>query len=121
MRAITVSEYGASPALTDLPMPQPEAGQVLIAIRAAGVNPMDMQIANGGWKDRMPARFPMVLGADLAGAVREDGPGADRFAPADEVFGHLVIPRWDRRGHTPSTWQSARTRRWRTCRPAWTW
>ena len=67
MRAITISQYGASPALTELPIPQPAPGQVLIAIRAAGMNPMDAQVATGGWKDRMPATFPMVLGADLAG------------------------------------------------------
>jgi NADPH:quinone reductase-like Zn-dependent oxidoreductase len=92
MRAITVSEYGASPAVTELPRPQPGPGQVLIAVQAAGMNPMDVQIANGGWKDRMSATFPMVLGADLAGAVDLVGPGAIRFAPGDAVFGQLLIP-----------------------------
>ena len=92
MRAITVSSYGASPSVTELPAPQAGPGQVLIATRAAGMNPMDMQIANGGWQDQMPAQFPMVLGADLAGTVREDGRGAARFAPGDEVFGQLLIP-----------------------------
>jgi NADPH:quinone reductase len=92
MRAITVSEYGASPSVTELPRPQPGPGQVLIAVQAAGMNPMDMQIADGGWRDRMPATFPMVLGADLAGIVEEDGPGAIRFAPGDAVFGQLLIP-----------------------------
>ena len=92
MRAITVSSYGASPSVTELPTPQAGPGQVLIATRAAGMNPMDTQIANGGWQNVMPATFPMVLGADLAGTVREDGPGAARFAPGDEVFGQLLIP-----------------------------
>jgi NADPH:quinone reductase len=92
MRAITVSSYGASPSVTELPAPQAGPGQVLIATQAAGMNPMDMQIANGAWQDRVPAQFPMVLGADLAGTVREDGPGAARFAPGDEVFGQLLIP-----------------------------
>jgi NADPH:quinone reductase-like Zn-dependent oxidoreductase len=92
MRAITVSSYGASPSVTELPTPQAGPGQVLIATRAAGMNPMDMQIANGGWQGQMPGTFPMVLGADLAGTVREDGPGAARFAPGDEVFGQLLIP-----------------------------
>jgi NADPH:quinone reductase len=92
MRAITVSEYGASPSVTELPRPQPGPGQVLIAVQAAGMNPMDMQIADGGWKDRMPATFPMVLGADLAGIVEGGGPGAIRFAPGDAVFGQLLIP-----------------------------
>ena len=91
MRAITVSNYGARPSITELPTPQAGPGQVLIAVQAAGMNPMDVQIASGGWRDQMPARFPMVLGADLAGAVRDDGPGAARFAPGDEVFGQLLI------------------------------
>src|SRR4029077_15660308 len=134
MRAITVSSYGASPSVTELPTPQAGPGQVLIAIQAAGMNPMDVQIANGGWQDRVPGTFPMVLGADLAGTVREDGPGAARFAPGGEGFGELLIPppggvscravcgprRWVRRGPTRSTWRSARTPRWRGYRPAWT-
>jgi NADPH:quinone reductase-like Zn-dependent oxidoreductase len=52
---------------------------------------MDMQIANGGWQAQMPATFPLVLGADLAGTVQQDGPGAARFAPGDQVFGQLLI------------------------------
>ncbi|HJY55867.1 MAG TPA: alcohol dehydrogenase catalytic domain-containing protein [Streptosporangiaceae bacterium] len=91
MRAIAVSNYGARPSITELPAPQAGPGQVLIAVQAAGMNPMDVQIASGGWRDRMPARFPMVLGADLAGAVHDDGPGAARFASGDEVFGQLLI------------------------------
>jgi hypothetical protein len=91
MRAITVSEYGASPSVTELPRPQPGPGQVLIAVQAAGMNPMDMEIADGGWKDRMPATFPMVLGADLAGIVEGGGPGAIRFALGEAVFGQLPM------------------------------
>jgi NADPH:quinone reductase len=92
MRAITVSSYGASPSVTELPTPQAGPGQVLIAIQAAGMNPMDTQIANGGWQNVMPGTFPMVLGADLAGTVRDGGPGAARFAPGDAVFGQLLVP-----------------------------
>jgi NADPH:quinone reductase len=92
MRAITVSAYGSRPAVTELPTPQAGPGQVLIAIQVAGMNPMDANIAKGGWQAVMPATFPMVLGADLAGTVREDGLGATRFAPGDEVFGQLLIP-----------------------------
>ena len=92
MRAVTVSSYGASPSVTEVPTPQAGPGQVLIATRAAGMNPMDTQIANGGWQNVMPATFPMVLGADLAGTIRQGGPGAARFAPGEEVFGQLLIP-----------------------------
>jgi NADPH:quinone reductase len=92
MRAITVGEYGASPSVAEMPRPQPGPGQVLIAVRAAGMNPMDMSIANGAWRDRAPATFPMVLGADLAGTVAETGPGAARLRRGDQVFGQLLIP-----------------------------
>lgn len=91
MRAIAVNEYGAAPALTDVPDPQPGPGQVLIKVEAAGVNPMDRSIADGAWKARMPANFPLVLGADLAGVVEAVGEGARRFRPGDEVFGQLLI------------------------------
>jgi NADPH:quinone reductase-like Zn-dependent oxidoreductase len=60
MHAITVNEYGAAPAPTDVPDPHSGPGQVLIRIEAAGVNPMDRAIADGGWKAMMPATFPPV-------------------------------------------------------------
>jgi NADPH:quinone reductase-like Zn-dependent oxidoreductase len=68
MRAVTVTEYGATPAVAEVPTPKPGPGQVLIKLRAAGMNPMDRTLASGAWKP-MPATFPMVLGADGAGVV----------------------------------------------------
>ena len=91
MRAITVSEYGAAPALTEVPDPHPGPGQVLIEVEAAGMNPMDRSMAAGAWKERMPGSFPFVLGADLAGVVEAIGEGAARFQAGDEVFGQLLI------------------------------
>ena len=91
MRAITVNEYGAAPALTEMPDPRPGSGQLLIRTEAAGMNPMDRTIANGGWKAQMPASFPLILGADLAGVIEAVGEGAGRFLPGDEVFGQLLI------------------------------
>jgi NADPH:quinone reductase-like Zn-dependent oxidoreductase len=91
MRAITVTEYGAAPALTEVPDPQPGPAQILIKIEAAGINPMDRTIANGAWKEMMPASFPMILGADLAGVVEGAGEGAGRFPSGEQVFGQLLI------------------------------
>ena len=91
MRAITVNEYGAAPALTEVPDPHPGPGQVLIRVEAAGMNPMDRSMAAGAWKDQMPGSFPFVLGADLAGVVEAVGEGAGRFRPGEEVFGQLLI------------------------------
>ena len=91
MRAITVNEYGAAPALTEVPDPHPGPGQVLIRVEAAGMNPMDRSMAAGAWKERMPGSFPFVLGADLAGVVEAIGEGAGKFQLGEEVFGQLLI------------------------------
>ena len=91
MKAIAVTEYGAEPGLMELPKPKPGRGQILIKVRAAGMNPMDRQISDGGWKDRMPATFPLVLGSDLAGVVDAVGESTSRFAPGDAVFGRFLI------------------------------
>ena len=78
MRAVTVTEYGATPAVAEIPKPEPGPGQVLINLRAAGMNPMDSVLASGAWKP-MPATFPMVLGADGAGVVEQLGDGRRGF------------------------------------------
>ena len=79
MRAITVTEYGATPAIAEVATPEPGEGQVLLKLRAAGMNPMDRALASGDWKP-MPATFPMVLGADGAGVVEKIGEGESRFS-----------------------------------------
>jgi NADPH2:quinone reductase len=92
MRAVVVSEYGGSLHVEDVPRPEVSAGHVLIEVLAAGMNPMDRAIAAGGWQSRMPATFPMILGADVAGTVEQVGEGVDRFSVGDDVFGQLMIP-----------------------------
>ena len=91
MRAVTVSEYGATPVVSEIPTPEPGAGQVLLRMRAAGMNPMDATLASGAWRPA-PATFPMVPGADGAGVVERAGEGARRFSRGDELFGQLLIP-----------------------------
>jgi NADPH2:quinone reductase len=91
VRAITVSEYGATPAVAEVPKPEPGQGQVLLRLRAAGMNPMDRTLASGDWKP-MPATFPMVLGADGAGVVEKIGEAESRFSVGDDLFGQLLIP-----------------------------
>jgi NADPH:quinone reductase len=90
MRAITVTEYGASPGVSEMSTPAPGRGQVLLKMRAAGMNPMDRTLASGDWRP-MPATFPMVLGADCAGVVETLGEGASRFSVGDDLFGQLLI------------------------------
>ena len=90
MRAVTVTEYGATPRVAEIPTPQPGQGQVLIRLRAAGTNPMDLWLASGAWKP-MPATFPMVLGADGAGVVEKLGEGTSRYSVGYDLFGQLLI------------------------------
>ena len=90
MRAATVTEYGATPVVREIPTPKPGQGQVLIKLRAAGMNPMDLWLASGAWKPT-PATFPMVLGADGAGVVEELGEGTSRYSVRDDLFGQLLI------------------------------
>lgn len=91
MKAITVNEYGGEAALTDVADPKPGAGQVLIDVKAAGINPMDTMIASGAMQEAMAGTFPLILGADLAGVVESLGAGASRFSEGDTVFGQLMV------------------------------
>ena len=118
MHAIAVKEYGAQPVLVDLPKPEARAHHVVIEVRAAGTNPMDLKIARGGWQSRMPGTFPLVLGSDFEGVVVGVGSGVAKFSPGDELFGQLVIPRSGRRERTRSTSPPRKMHRWRECPPA---
>jgi NADPH:quinone reductase-like Zn-dependent oxidoreductase len=76
--------------VAEIPTPKPGQGQVLIKLRAAGMNPMDLWLASGAWKP-MPATFPMVLGADGAGVVEKLGEGTSKYSVGDDLFGQLLI------------------------------
>src|SRR5258707_14583278 len=90
MRAVTVTEYGGTPAVAEIPAPEPGARQILIRLRAAGMNPMDLWLASGAWKP-MAATFPMVLGADGAGVVEKLGEGTSKYSVRDYLFGQLLL------------------------------
>jgi NADPH:quinone reductase-like Zn-dependent oxidoreductase len=85
MKAVRFSQFGGPEVLqvVDLPDPHPGAGQVRIAVRAAGVNPSD-------WKKRqglMDGELPQTLGYEAAGVVDELGPGVAAVAVGDRLFG----------------------------------
>jgi hypothetical protein len=70
MRAIAEDEFGGPVALMTLPIPEIGAGEVLIRVRAAGVNPFDWKVADGVLKDEKEHRFPLILGFDVVAAER---------------------------------------------------
>lgn len=89
MKAIQIRSYGGSDQmkLEEAPSPQAEAGQVLVRIHGAGVNPVDWKIREGLRKQMHTDRFPMTLGQDFAGEVLEAGDGVTEFGRGDRVFG----------------------------------
>ena len=72
--------------------PEPSAGQVLVRVEAAGINPVDYKIRNGSLKLIMPGRFPRTPGGEIAGTVEKTGPGPSAFKPGDRVFAMLRTP-----------------------------
>ncbi|MGA0612826.1 alcohol dehydrogenase catalytic domain-containing protein [Caldimonas sp. KR1-144] len=92
-RELVCVEPGTPPrlAVRDAPEPRPAAGEVLVRVQAASVNPIDVKRA-AGYGRRMfslkgAARAPFVLGNDLAGVVEAVGARATRFSPGQKVFG----------------------------------
>ena len=86
MRAAVLREFGTDLELTDVTTPVAGPGQVLVAAKASGVNPLDTKI-RAGKADHAKIQLPAVLGIDLAGVIRDVGPGVTGFAPGDEVYG----------------------------------
>ncbi|MER5748724.1 NADP-dependent oxidoreductase [Streptomyces sp. NPDC002088] len=91
MRAVSQDVLGGPEVLkvVELERPEPRPNEVLVRVRAAGLNPTD-------WKHRATGGFlgkpPFVLGWDVSGVVEAVGIGVARFAPGDEVFGMLSYP-----------------------------
>lgn len=90
MRAAQINEYGGKDVVKivdDAPKPQVGAGEVLVNVHTAGVNPFDWKVREGYLKDSAPMKLPATLGGDFAGTVAELGEGVAGFSVGDEVFG----------------------------------
>lgn len=87
MKAIVIRNFGGPEVLTleDTPDPTPGPGQVLVTVKAVGVNPVDAYIRSGTYA-RKP-QLPYTPGTDFAGTIRAAGSGVTRFMPGDRVYG----------------------------------
>jgi NADPH:quinone reductase-like Zn-dependent oxidoreductase len=94
MKAVVIDGYGGSDRLVvrEVETPRPGPGQVLLRVRATSVNPIDWMIRSGQLRWVKRARFPAILGFDVAGEVVEIGPEVSRFAPGDAVYALLDSP-----------------------------
>lgn len=97
MRAIQFEQFGGSGVLSlvaSVPVPVPEADEVLIRVRAAGVNPVDWKIREGLLQGRLPHAFPIIPGWDAAGVVEAVGPDVrdPGLQPGEPVFTYCRKP-----------------------------
>jgi NADPH:quinone reductase-like Zn-dependent oxidoreductase len=86
MRALVLNEFDTPLELREIETPPVGPGQVLVKVRASGVNPLDTKI-RAGKAAHAQRVLPAVLGLDLAGVVETTGEGVTGFAPGDEVYG----------------------------------
>jgi NADPH:quinone reductase-like Zn-dependent oxidoreductase len=89
VKAVRFDHYGDVDVLevVEVPDPSPRAGEVLVRVRAAGINPGESAIREGALHSRFPATFPSGQGSDLAGVVEQAGPQVDLWQAGDEVIG----------------------------------
>jgi NADPH:quinone reductase-like Zn-dependent oxidoreductase len=88
MKAVLIREYGDNDVvkIEDVDRPKPKAGEVLVRVHAAGVNPVDYKIRNGAGQ-RLGMTLPIPMGGELVGVIEQRGAGVEGFEPGDAVFG----------------------------------
>ena len=93
MLAARIHSYGdpTGVKVAQAPRPEPGRGQVLVRVKAAGVNPLDWMIAEGKARSWLDHRLPLTLGWELAGTVEKLGADVKRLKPGDEVFGMINL------------------------------
>ena len=93
MKAIRIHAYGGAENLKydEVPRPEPQAGQVLIQVYAAGVNPVDWKIREGFFQQVYDYSLPVIAGADVAGVVASVGDGVTTLQPGQAVYGTAVM------------------------------
>jgi NADPH:quinone reductase-like Zn-dependent oxidoreductase len=87
MKAIRLLEYGGQLVFEDVPTPTIANDEILVKIRASGVNHLDPVQASGTIRQIFPVEFPWIPGVEFSGVVEKTGSGVSGFAPRDAVFG----------------------------------
>ncbi|MER6948175.1 NADP-dependent oxidoreductase [Nonomuraea sp. NPDC000554] len=95
MRAISQARFGGPEVLepVEVVRPEPLPTEVLVRVRAAGVNPVDWKTRAGGGMAGVLGEPPFILGWDVSGVVEQVGFGVTRWKPGDEVYGMPWFPR----------------------------
>jgi NADPH:quinone reductase-like Zn-dependent oxidoreductase len=96
MKSAQINEYGGSEIIKinqSTPEPTVSSGKVLVTIKAAGINPADWKIRDGGFQQLVSLQFPSTLGMDFSGVIKQVGEGVSSsdFEQGDEVFGQAGV------------------------------
>jgi NADPH:quinone reductase-like Zn-dependent oxidoreductase len=95
MKAVRIHSYGGPEVIRyeDAPRPTIAADEVLVAVHATAINPVDLATRAGHFQSMIPVTFPLTLGLDLSGVVAEVGPNVTGVAVGDAVFGYSNMMR----------------------------
>ena len=87
MKTVLIREYGSNDVveIIEVSRPEPAAGEVLVKVHAAGVNPIDWKI-RGGAGERMGMTLPIRLGSEVVGTIETCGAGVSQFQKGDAVL-----------------------------------
>lgn len=93
MKAVQINKYGGSEVLevVETSNPIPAKSQVLVEVYAASINPFDRTIRIGKLKDKVPLKFPVIIGGDFAGVVTEVGEGVSDYKKGNEIYGSALV------------------------------
>jgi NADPH:quinone reductase-like Zn-dependent oxidoreductase len=91
MKAMVYRRYGGPEVLelAELPPPKTHVDSVLVRVRAAALNPADLELQAGALDGAVDTYFPVIPGWDIAGVVERSGLATPEFAPGDEVIGYI--------------------------------
>ena len=94
MEAIRIHQFGTPDVLRDdqIERPEPGAGELLVRVKAASVNPVDTKMRSGNYPTPREEDLPMILGRDLSGTVEKLGRGVKGFKEGDDVYVFLGAP-----------------------------
>lgn len=88
MKTIITEAYGGVEEFKEAELETPEAkgNDVLVEVHSTAVNPMDVKVRAGEFKDMIPMSFPIIFGSDISGTVKAVGEQVEDFEPGDEIF-----------------------------------
>src|ERR1700737_2113351 len=95
MRAVRIHSFGGPEVLRieEAARPEPQAGELLVRVAAAAVNPVDWMVRAGTLQWLLNHTLPRTLGCDVAGSVEQVGPGVEGFREGDSVYAFIHLER----------------------------